>query len=171
MKKCYAYSKFHVIGNYGLLFVAFFILSVFTLKGMGVPKKETLGFFIGAAITGIGPCLAVLVWIFITLKIRIYIDDDGIEYISLFKKVRMKWQNIVSIETKSIYSRAVPKDLEIKDRHNQMIRVFYFVEDCAKLLVEGGMEDFEGEIKKRRGNEGSETRTAAGSPIIKYTEQ
>jgi hypothetical protein len=68
---------------------------------MGVPKvKETLGFFVAAVIIGLGPCLAVIIWIFITLKIRIYLDEGGIEYISLFRKVNMKWQDIVSIEKK-----------------------------------------------------------------------
>lgn len=149
MKKCYAYSKFHVIGNYGLLFAAFFIMSIFTLTGMGVPKtKESLGFFVAAVIIGLGPCIAVLIWIFVTLKVRISIHEDGIEHITLFKKVNMKWQDIVSIEKKCIYSRAFPADLEIKDRNNKMIRVFCFVEDCAKLLGEGGMKDFETEIRK-----------------------
>ncbi len=116
---------------------------------MGVPKtKESLGFFIAAAIIGLGPCCAVLIWIFITLKVRISIDKDGIEHITLFRKVNMKWQDIVSIEKKCIYSRAFPADLEIKDRNNQMIKVFCFVEDCAKLFVEGGMNDFETEIRK-----------------------
>jgi len=155
MKKCYAYSKLHVIGNYGLLFIAFFIMSILALTGMGVPKtKESLGFFIAVVIIGLGPCCAVLIWIFITLKVRISIDEDGIELITLFRKVNMQWQDIVSIEKKCIYSRAFPADLEIKDRNNQMIRVFCFVEDCTKSLVEGGMKDFDAEIRKHMEVEG-----------------
>jgi hypothetical protein len=51
-----------------------------------------------------------------------------------------------------------------------MIRVFYFVEDCAKLFVEGGMKDFEAEIRKHIGKEAYETKTESGNPIIKYME-
>ena len=173
MKKCYAYSKLIVIGRFGLLFVAFFIISIFTLTGMGVPKtKESLGFFVAAVIIGLGPCFAVLIWIFITLKVRISIDEDGIEHITLFRKVNMKWPDIVSIEKKCIYSQAglIPEDLEIKDRHDQKIRVFYFVENCETLNVEKGIKDFEAEIRKHIDREAYETRTASGNPIIKYAE-
>ena len=149
--KSYAYSKLIVIGRFGLLFVAFFLISVFALIGMGIPKtKESLIFFVAVVIIGLGPCLAVLIWIFITLKVRISIDEDGIEHITLFKKVNMKWQDIESIEKKCIYSQAglIPEDLEIKDRRNQMIRIFYFVENLTTQNVEEGIKDFEAEIRK-----------------------
>lgn len=159
MKKCYAYSKLIVIMTYGPVLLVLFIIFFIPLIGLGIPRKnEGLEFFIGIATLGVILCSAVFFWILMTLKIRIYLDDDGITYISLFRKVHMKWQDVLSIERKFIYSGSMfhgsnPRDLEIKDRSDKKIKIFYFVKNCAPHNVEEGIKDFEAEIRKHIGVE------------------
>lgn len=159
MKKSYSYSKLIVIMTYGPVLIVLFLIFFIPLIGLGIPmKNEGLEFFIGIAALGTILCSAVFFWILITLKIRIYLDEDGIQYISLFRKAHMKWQDILSIERKFIYSGSMfhgsnPRDLEIKDRHNQKLKIFYFLEDCETRNAEEVIKNFEAEIRKHIGND------------------
>jgi hypothetical protein len=97
--------------------------------------------------------ISILVWIIRVLRIKIYTDENGITYVSPSKQMQIKWSDITQIERKYYYSGSFPmggppKDLLIRSKAGDSLKVFDFLVNSETLDDEEGNEDFVSEIRK-----------------------
>ncbi len=154
MNKNYIYSRLNILFGYGLLLVFFIVMGFVIIVSAGLPTTRTTWLIAGSIYFLIfASCTAIITWIVTVLKIRIYVNEKGLSYISPFRKKYIEWQNIQQIERKYFYSGSFPmggppRDLEVRAKTGETIKIFHFIVNSETLDVEEGMNDFEAEIKK-----------------------
>jgi hypothetical protein len=154
MEKKYIYNKLNVFFGYGPLLGGFLVMGTIICLTEGIPKSKETWVIDGLLyLLILVPCLFIISWMVIVLKITIITNENGITYNSPFRKINLQWVDILKIERKYFYSGTFPmagppRDLEIRTKTNQKIKVFYFIVNSETLDFEEGLTDFESEIKK-----------------------
>ena len=176
MKKQFKYPKGKIIFPYSL----FFLVSIIGLLGLyfltELYSRETRADWImdaGLLLFSLSIAVPVTLWMLNKLKTVIEVDEEGINYKSLFKNLFIKWQEISSIEKifsyerryrpkkkelpesslarmifkiKYLYPDDPPRDLVIKTKNKKTITVLHSLK--RNDSSEKGIEDFESEIKR-----------------------
>lgn len=154
MNKSYIYSRLNIFFGYGLLLVFFVVMGFVIIVSAGLPTTRTTWIIAGSVYFLIfASCAAIIMWIVTVLKIIICVNKKGISYISPFRKIYIEWQNIQQIERKYFYSGSFPmggppRDLKLRAKTGETIKIFHFIVNSETLDVEEGTNDFEAEIKK-----------------------
>ena len=147
--KQYSYPKW-AIGAYGLMILFPIAAWVFLFK-TGI--QNVFGLFVFSNIFLFAVTTAIVIWVVNLLKTKIYINDAGITYKSLYRNILIKWEDISDIKRKYLAGGTgqyggPPRELEIRTRNGKTIKVLSILVAINEGDIEEGIKDLESEIKK-----------------------
>jgi hypothetical protein len=142
MKKHYKYSTRVVLVTYGLgALLPILILAIFVLF---LKEVDMISWAINFScfLTSI----AMIIWMINILRTELIVDDIGIKYLSPFKKISIKWPQILRIN-KTNYSnishsnKYLPKrssrwNLEIETTEKRVLKIYHFLKNIENLSDE-----------------------------------
>jgi hypothetical protein len=142
MEKHSKYSTRVVLVTYGLgALLPILILAIFVLF-----LKEVDMIFLAITFSCFLTSVAMITWMINILRTELIVDDIGIKYLSPFKKISIKWPQILRIN-KTNYSNVshsnkyLPKNtsrwnLEIETSERKVLIIHYFLKNIENLADE-----------------------------------
>lgn len=155
MIKRYTYNRYVIFLKYGIILFFFVVIFVFIFPEIkGWESNEEFLFDLVLYLFFFATIFPIIIWMTSIASACILIDEEGLTYSSVFKKIKVPWRNVVGVERRYYYSGTFPRggpprDIDILFNNNEKIKVYYFLKkDFLASNERSAIDELELDINK-----------------------